>query len=158
MKFNASLDNLVKIVTVSCLILFVVISYFIFTNNQLPLPALIAILASLWLTFILCYLYHPTAYSVAGDSIIIHRPLTPVVISRTDILDIRIPTEAEMSWTIRTFGVGGLFGYFGKFTNTQLGGMTWYATQRGNYVLLVTKTKRIILTPDSPQEFLAALV
>lgn len=157
MKFSASLDNLVKIITVSCFILFIAISYFVFANNQLPLPALIAIMATLWLTFILCYLYHPTAYSVIGDSIIIHRPISPLVILRTDLLDIRIPTEAEMRWTIRTFGVGGLFGYFGKFTNTQLGGMTWYATQRDNYVLLVTKTNRIILTPDSPEEFLAAL-
>ena len=158
MKFKASLDNLVKIITVSCFILFTVISYFVFANNQLPIPALIAIMASLWLTFILCYLFHPTAYSISGDKIIVHRPLSDLIIPRTDLLDIRIPAEAEMRWTIRTIGVGGLFGYFGKFTNTQLGGMTWYATQRGNYVLLITQTRRIIITPDKPEEFLAALL
>ncbi|MFN8322554.1 MAG: PH domain-containing protein [Chitinophagales bacterium] len=158
MKFKAPLDNLVLIISAACFLLFIAISYFVFTNEQLTLVAVIAITSSLWLTFIFCYLYHPTAYSVSRDVITIHRPLSSVIISRSDILEIRIPTQAEMRWSIRTFGVGGLFGYFGKFTNTQLGNMTWYATQRSNYVLLITNTNRIILTPDNPKNFLAALL
>jgi hypothetical protein len=54
-----------------------------------------------------------------------------------------------MRGTIRTFGVGGLFGYFGKFHTPNIGHITFYATQRVNKVLIVTKQgKKIILTPD----------
>lgn len=59
-------------------------------------------------------------------------------------------------WSIRTFGVGGLFGYFGKFANAKLGNMTWYATRRDKTVLIKTAgNKKIILTPDDPNQFVA---
>lgn len=55
-----------------------------------------------------------------------------------------------MKWTIRTFGNGGLFGYFGKFYNAAFGKMTWYATRRNNYLVLSTSENgKIVLTPDN---------
>ena len=60
----------------------------------------------------------------------------------------------DMGLTIRTFGVGGLFGYFGKFFNSKIGRLTMYGTRRNNTVLIETDNKKIILTPDDPIEFL----
>ena len=55
------------------------------------------------------------------------------------------------------FGVGGLFGYYGNFVNSTLGSMTWYATRRDKAVLITTlENKKIIVTPDSPEEFVAS--
>ena len=54
-----------------------------------------------------------------------------------------------MKWTIRTFGVGGLFGYYGKFRNKTFGNMTWFATQQKNYLIFeTTNNQKIVLTPD----------
>lgn len=59
-----------------------------------------------------------------------------------------LDTLAKMI-TIRTFGVGGLLGYFGKFYTPQIGHMTFYATQRTNRILIVDKQgKKFLLTPD----------
>ena len=44
----------------------------------------------------------------------------------------------------------------GKFANTKVGNMTWYATRRNKTVLLKTiDNKKIILTPDEPEKFVA---
>ncbi len=62
----------------------------------------------------------------------------------------------KMGWAIRIFGVGGLFGYFGKFANKEMGNMTWYATRRDKTVLVTTTgNKKIIVTPDEPEAFVA---
>ncbi len=63
-----------------------------------------------------------------------------------------------MKWTIRTFGVGGLFGYYGEFVNWKLGNMTWYATRRDKTVLIETvDDKKLIVTPDEPEAFIKQL-
>ena len=72
------------------------------------------------------------------------------------LVSAQIVDKETMKWTVRTFGVGGLFGYFGKFANRALGSMTLYATRRNNYVLIITTDERkIIITPDEPISFVA---
>lgn len=66
-----------------------------------------------------------------------------------DIEQVRAVEEGEMNGLIRTFGVGGLFGYFGKYYANRIGNMTLYATQRKNRILIITKQhKKIVITPD----------
>ena len=63
-------------------------------------------------------------------------------------------TKKKLSWAVRIFGVSGLFGYWGKFSNTKLGSMTWYSTRRNNAVLITTiYNKKIVLTPNEPEKF-----
>lgn len=86
-----------------------------------------------------------------------HRVLKGIAIPKANIVEKKqIPSE-DTTWTIRTFGVGGLFGYYGKFFHTKYGSMIWYATQRKNYVMLVTQGTKFVLTPNEPEKFLAAL-
>lgn len=156
MKFKASFGSIVYVITISCFILFLVVSRVVFLRNEsLGYQVLVAL--TLWLTFLLCYLYHPVAYSINATFLYIHRPISNLAIPRNEIRNFRQVPEEEMKWTIRTWGVGGLFGYFGKFTNTNIGRMTLYATQRTNYVLLELTDRKIILTPDDPSAFIAAL-
>lgn len=55
-----------------------------------------------------------------------------------------------MGWVWKTFGNGGLFGFYGEFKNDRYGYMTWYATKRSNYVMLeTTEREKIVLTPDN---------
>lgn len=55
----------------------------------------------------------------------------------------------EIGTMIRTFGNGGLFGYYGKFHSSKLGSMTLYATQSKNRILIKTiHGSQIMITPD----------
>lgn len=102
-------------------------------------------------TFIFCYLYRPLGYVVDGNKLIIRRPIKDIMIDFNTIKDAFLPTKESMKWTIRTFGNGGIFGYFGRFRNGTYGGMTWYATRTSNYLIIVTEdNSKIVLTPDDP--------
>ena len=61
-----------------------------------------------------------------------------------------------MPRSIRVFGVGGLFGYFGLFRNSRYGTMIWYATRRDQFVVIERSNgKTIVLTPDDPNLFVS---
>lgn len=157
MKFNASLSTAVKLITAATCLLLLAAIYTILNRPELS-PVYKAILIGSFLTLVVgTFLFSVTGYTVDAGTVTINRWLYNAKINRADITESRIVSDEDMKWTIRTFGVGGLFGYYGRFTNTNLGGMTWYATQRGNYVLLVAGGKKIILTPDEPEAFIAAL-
>jgi hypothetical protein len=142
--YKASLDLPAKIITG----LFHILCLF-FALKGMLLPALL-----LFVTDVVCYFLHPTGYELNKAELLIKRPFKPVVIKRTDIAEIVFLTDEQLKWTIRSFGVGGLFGYFGYFYNRQLGSMLWYTSQRKNRILIRLKNEeKIVISPDDPSLF-----
>lgn len=158
MTYETSLDKLAKSITLGVTVLFSLI-----IGVQLIPAYKIDPLGSGFLTlflmsvYLFCVFFRPMSYKLTADSLIIHRLFNDIVINRKDILIVREVTRADMRLTIRTFGVGGLFGYFGKFSNATIGRMTLYATRRDKTVLVETSDKKLILTPDNPAEFIYQL-
>ncbi len=106
-------------------------------------------------TYVLCYGLSPKSYEINENSLIIKRPFKDVIIERSQIASATPVESSKLRWAVRTFGVGGLFGYFGKFWNREFGDMTWYATQRSHTVLIITNSQqKIILTPDDEEVFI----
>ena len=154
MDFKASKDMTVKIITIGVFLLFAFISYksiigIIHSSGRLT-PILIHSSVLLFMVGILLfsYLYAPKEYSVDKHSLVIHRPVSNKIIPIDSIIEIRQVDKSELKGTIRTFGVGGLFGNYGKFYTPALGNLTFYATQNKNYVLITMNKKKILLTPD----------
>ena len=55
----------------------------------------------------------------------------------------------------RLFGVGGLFGYFGKFVYYKIGSVDLYSTNKSNQVLIrFSGHKQIVLSPENPEQFI----
>ena len=78
---------------------------------------------------------------------------------KSEVFNVVLLTNEDLKWTIRTFGVGGLFGYFGKFRNSKIGTMTWYATMRNQAILINLKDgQRIVITPDNPESLIVELI
>lgn len=156
--FTTSLDKFNKITTiiVSAILLAVLISVFFLTpsdgQNEAKYVSIIPIIIS-----IVVYLLRPNNYSVSADKLLIHRMLGNIEIDRNSIQSVQEIDVSKVKNSLRTFGVGGFFGSFGKFWNASLGNMTWYVTRKNNFVLVETKDKKkIILTPDKPDEFVAS--
>jgi hypothetical protein len=155
MEYKASLDTLAKGITIGIFILLIVI-------GQKSVRALlvaqgdtttILIHAGTLLLFVAillgCWLYAPKSYTLDSNELTINRPIGKVNIKLGDIKQVRTLADNEAKGTIRTFGVGGLFGYFGKFHTPGIGHSTFYATQRKNKILIVTSNdKKIVITPD----------
>jgi hypothetical protein len=120
------------------------VGYLVFAAPLLLLTLLVAF-----------YILKPLYISADADALTIHRMVGPVSFHYTTICSISILSNKDMSGEMRTFGNGGLFGYTGKYYNSRFGKMTWYCTQRKNYVLLIlSDNKKIVITPDNPAELL----
>jgi len=155
-EYKASIDTLAKIITVGVFVLFI----FLGRNNVKTLlnfneigTSTILINTTILIFFIVVliwsYLYSPRGYAIKDSLLLIRRYIGSKTIDLIDIIEVRRLKDREMAWTIRTWGVGGLFGYYGRFYNRALGHMTYYVTQRKNMILLRTKTgKKIIISPD----------
>jgi hypothetical protein len=155
MEYKASLDTFAKIITIAALLLFIYIGYrsvkaiFVAGGNSTAILLHSGILFFLVCTVLLCWLYRPQKYVLEKNELVIVRTIKERRINIDDITEIRAVARGELSGTIRTFGVGGMFGYFGLYYNSKLGSMTWYITQRKNRVLIRTKTgDKIIISPD----------
>ena len=59
--------------------------------------------------------------------------------------------------SVRTFGIGGLFGFVGHFRNAFLGPYRAYATDPANAVVLRLGREVVVVTPERPAEFVAAI-
>ena len=155
MEYKASLDTLAKIITASTVILFLFIGYrsvralSVSHSDSITLLIHGGLLLILFVTLLVCFLYSPRSYKVDNVDLTIVRPANNKKIKLTDISEIRAIAEGEMTGTVRTFGDGGLFGYYGKYYNSKIGSMTLYATQKQNRILITTKQgKKIVITPD----------
>lgn len=159
MKFTTSLDRLATIVTWGVSLLFITIigvqvKELIHEFSTLSLIVIILLLLAYLFTFLL----RPLHYTITDTALIIQRPLSSKKIARADIEALELFINGELNWAIRTFGVGGLFGYFGRFFKGSIGSMTWYATRRNKAVLIRTKKgDRIVVTPDDYEGFVTAL-
>ena len=157
MKYKTSLDNLAKTVTIGVTILFIIIiygQYSLITDEGKSLPIYLAI--AFLLIYIITFSLRPISYNCSKDYIVIHRLITDVKIDRKEIKSVELIDKEILRQSFRTFGVGGLFGYFGKFYNSKVGKMTWYATRRYKAILVVTKeNKNIIITPDDADGFVS---
>ncbi|MBE2288151.1 MAG: hypothetical protein IAE95_01255 [Chitinophagaceae bacterium] len=106
-------------------------------------PALLAVM------LIAFWLYRPEAIELTDEALVIKRKISTISIPYADIVQIALPDNKDLRLAVRTFGNGGLFGYTGKYYKQTYGSMTWYCSQRKNYVLLeTTGGKKIVVTPD----------
>jgi len=155
MEYKASLDTVAKIITAGTIVLFLFLGYRSVKVLMLSQGNATAMLIHggvllLFIALLLgCYLFAPHYYRVENNNLIIVRPANNKIIKLSDIEVIRPVENSEMLGAIRTFGNGGLFGYFGKYYYPKIGNVNLYATQRKNRIFIETKQGlKFIITPD----------
>lgn len=158
MIFKTSLDGLAKGITLGvCILISLAIGTTLVSGYSTDPIGSTLLVGLIVIVVALCLLLRPLRYELTGDKLIVHRLLGDIAIKREDILIAKEFSKSDMNHTIRTLGVGGFFGYFGRFYNSKVGRITMYATRRSNAVLIDTGKKRIILTPDNPVELVREL-
>jgi hypothetical protein len=103
--------------------------------------------------------YSPVAAVVEAGEIRIERRLAPaVVIPLGDVRRVErlAPEHACRLWRVAGTAVPGGVRY-GHFRSRELGDVQLYAWRSDAYVLLETEGARIVVTPDDPAAFLAAV-
>lgn len=148
------------VITMGITVLFTVIigsqfSEYVETGQTASLVAALICL----LIYVTAFIFRPLRYSITAEELIIHRPLWNVRLKRSRIRSAVLVDKSLVQGSIRTFGVGGLFGYFGEFANFAVGRMTWYGTRMDRIVLVTTVfKKKIILSPNEAERFVGELM
>jgi hypothetical protein len=159
MVYKASLDSTAKRITiaVSLLFLFIIsLQYVIMDPSASFAPGLVT--TCLLAIYLQVFFFRPVRYVITDDELVIVRCVWNVRIQRTDIRNVSTLEQKDIAGVIRTFGVGGVFGYYGNFAGRSIGPMTWFVTRRDKLVLVKTAGNRnIILSPDQRDEFVAEL-
>jgi hypothetical protein len=159
MIYKTSLDRTAIAITVAVTILFAVIiggQNIIITDHGHG--GVFYTTTACVLIYFLAFAFRPVSYVVTEEEVVICRPVLNVHIKRSDILNVEVVEKGKTRDSIRLFGVGGLFGYYGSFATFSLGRMTWYAARRDKTVLIRTRDKKkIILSPNEPGRFAAEL-
>lgn len=109
-------------------------------------------------TLIFSWGYAPIAYEVNSTDLIIHRKFSNKTIKILQIKTVKKLIKTDLSHTIRTFGVGGLFGYFGRFNSPKLGKLKVYASRWDYFILVQLKDgTNYMFTPDEQDQMEEAL-
>ena len=101
--------------------------------------------------------FAPTGYILNDTGLVIERKFKPIVIPLTAIAEVRPFTDDELQWTLKLFGSGGFYGYFGLFWNMQLGKFNMYATRKKNLVAVRTANALYALSPEDTADFITTL-
>jgi hypothetical protein len=162
-QYKASMDRTTKTLTILVpLLLFFTVFIPSFTKNTFgsfdflnPSPVDVFPFG-LILILVITYGFSPKAYALDDRQLIIYRPFQNKLYATEGILTVSLVDKKELKKSIRVFGVGGLFGYFGLFRNSRYGTMIWYATRRDQFVVIERANGRtIVLTPDDPNAFVS---
>jgi Bacterial PH domain len=98
----------------------------------------------------------PAGYAVgAGDLAVLRRGTRPLLFPLRSLLAAR-PTAMPRS--LRLLGSGGMFGWWGRFTNRDWGRFKAYATDRRRGVLLEWPGFKLFVSPEDPEAFCRAVL
>lgn len=148
MTFSASYDRTAKIISIlACLALL---------GAMLAIQHIVFTCVSLFV-LLLVYAYSPRGYLLADRSLFVQRLAGTARIALDDVREVRRATPDDFRGCKRLGGSGGMFGYYGLFSTTKLGRSTWYVTNRSNSVVLITASRTVLISPDDPDRFLAAI-
>ncbi len=102
---------------------------------------------------LLCYLFSPVSYELTSDRLTVcfrwgKKVFSPVM--KCSQIAGRLP------FSLRVWGNGGLFAATGIFWNSSYGFYRAYVTSSRpqDLVLVETQTKKIVISPQAPEEFI----
>lgn len=96
-------------------------------------------------------------YSVLDGQVLVHRLGWSNRLNVSQLQRIEA-NPGVMMGSVRLMGVGGLFSFLGTFRNQILGVYRAYATDGDNAVVLYMDGSTVVVTPDSPGEFIDAVL
>ncbi len=146
--FSASYDTTTKVISGAVPVVFLAI---VVATHSVVAGCLCALI------LIGAYAWSPRGYAVSGGCIEVNRLIGNARIPLDGIRQARRATADDFRGCIRLFGNGGLFGYYGLFRTSKLGKSTWYVTNRGKAVVVVTGAKTALFSPDDVEGFIAAI-
>jgi hypothetical protein len=93
-------------------------------------------------------------YRLTGDDLYIRHVGWSQHWSLRDLRDVKI-RPGVLTGSMRTLGIGGFFGYIGRFRSQLLGNYQAYVTDSSRAVVLRFKDDTLVISPDDPAAFVS---
>lgn len=147
LDFPAKYDNTARGVSIAVAVLLG--SVVVATHSPIfAIPLLLIVVVS--------YVLAPQGYAVADGFLVVRRVAGNIRIPLNDIRSIHAADSGDLTGSIRLWGSGGLFGYYGLYRTPGIGVCRWYVTDRSRPVF-VTAGKTYVVSPLDTDAFIAAL-
>lgn len=141
---TASMDTYTKVMTIVFIIFFSVVIFALVQSDQKfvfwPVSIMVAVIVT-------AYLMIPKIDLEQG-SLKIKNTFVDIQVPVKSIKNVELITKT--GFNLRTFGIGGLFGYFGYFNGNDV----WYVTNIRKKVKIQTEKKTYLISPEEPQTFI----
>jgi len=95
-------------------------------------------------------------YEVGTDSLVVRRLFWDTILPLAGLVSAEADPRA-MKGSLRTAGNGGLFSFTGYYSNRALGDYRALVTDPARAVVLRFPTETLVVSPEDPQAFVAAL-
>lgn len=156
-EFKAPWSASLRIMTLlaSALMLGMPVFLTVVVKESRAAPFLGPLLLLLWF---IPLLYQVRGYRVERRVLFIRRLLWETRIELDDLETVELIEAEVIRGSVRVFGNGGLFAFCGWFWNRSLGRYRMWVTDTKRLVLIRCGDRRLVVSPDKPQEFMAALL
>lgn len=151
MVFNAApLDRVARIISTSVTLFIIALALFFII--KVPYGLLFAL--GMMLIPACCYGLKPRYYQIKGPHLIIKKMIgTRITLPLNDVVGyMTIPDLFKLKIS-RTFGNGGLFGYYGMFSTAEYGPLNCQLTSVKNVIIVKTSKDTYVLSPAEPIRF-----
>ena len=101
-------------------------------------------------------LFTVRGYSVSGNAVLVQRLFWSTSLSLAGLQSVEFRPDVVRG-SIRTFGNGGFFSFTGYYRNKDLGSYRAFVTDPKRVVALRFPKGAVILSPDTPEEFVRVL-
>lgn len=107
---------------------------------------------------VMTYGYSPKKIVISEKYIKIIKGIGEIEIDKKTIVSFRKLEKKDMVGTVRKAASGGIFGYFGRFSNPQIGEFKMYTTKKNDLLLIKTSyEEQFVVAPDNLEEFIKDL-
>ena len=108
------------------------------------------------ISIVVAALFTVRGYSIYGESVFVERLFWSTRLSLAGLQSVEFRPDVVRG-SIRTFGNGGFFSFTGYYRNKDLGSYRAFVTDPKRVVVLRFTKGAVILSPDSPEEFVRVL-
>ena len=146
-KFTFGRMGTVTSILLSALLVYGAIAVWSAGMTAVIVTYIIFILLAIWVLLTM-----PRYLIIQNGLLIITHPIGRTVIEKSQVVKIEAIERSDLRGSLRLFGSGGFFGWFGIFRNSKFGVYRIYCGQLENLYHIKTLTKSYIISSSTPIE------
>jgi len=151
--FGAHHDRMTQIISRSVVVVLVVLPLIAMRSGAVAVGLALVSVA----VIALAHAYSPRSFEISDGTFRVKRLIGDVVFPLTSLRFVRDANPADFRGSVRLWGSGGLFGYYGLFWSKALGKSKWYVTDRSKAVVVTDGDQTVLVSPEDHDGFVAAM-